>query len=70
MALAGRGQVNWPVNVPPNRRSMGLGMTSQRIAMMQVSDSKESAVAITDLVEPDGNPCGREVVIKLPLISR
>jgi len=50
-------------------RSMGLGITSQRIAMVQASDAKEPAVVITDLVEPDGNPCGTEVVIKLPLIS-
>src|SRR5579863_2076206 len=46
-------------------RSMGLGITSQRIAMVQASDSKEPAVAINDLVEPDGTACGTEVVIKL-----
>ena len=49
-------------------RSMGLGITSQRIAMMREHYSKEPAVTITDLVEPDGNPCGTEVVIKLPII--
>ncbi len=50
-------------------RSMGLGITSQRIAMVQESDSKEPAVGIKDLVQSDGTVCGTEVVIKLPLIS-
>jgi tetratricopeptide (TPR) repeat protein len=49
-------------------KSMGLRITADRIAMIQQSDSNESAVAINDLIGPDGNAAGTEVVIKIPLL--
>lgn len=49
-------------------KSMGLEITSQRIARLQGSNVKESPVIINDLVDADGNPCGTEVLIQLPVI--
>ena len=49
-------------------KSMGLGITLQRIAMMHEPGSQETAVTINDLVEGDGKPSGTEVIIKFPVI--
>ena len=49
-------------------KSMGLRITADRIAMMQRTGSKDSAVNINDLVDSDGNSAGTEVIIKLPAI--
>ncbi|WP_162390454.1 tetratricopeptide repeat-containing sensor histidine kinase [Spirosoma endbachense] len=48
-------------------KSMGIGITSQRIAMLEEPSSKGS-VAINDLVEINGTPCGTEVILKLPIM--
>jgi LytS/YehU family sensor histidine kinase len=52
----------------PIHRSMGLGITSQRIEMIQEANSQDPAVVINDIVDIAGNPCGTEVVLKLPVI--
>jgi len=50
-------------------KSMGLRITSDRIAMMQNANGTESPVTINDLVNADGSPAGTEVIIKMPLID-
>jgi tetratricopeptide (TPR) repeat protein len=49
-------------------KSMGLKITADRIAMMQVSNNGSSPVLINDLVNPDGSAAGTEVIIKIPLV--
>ena len=49
-------------------RSMGLRITAARIAMLQEQKQINSSVQITDLVLPDGNGGGTEVLLKVPLI--
>jgi LytS/YehU family sensor histidine kinase len=49
-------------------KSMGLGITASRIAMMQPAQEAESPVKINDLTAPDGTAAGTEIVIKMPLL--
>jgi tetratricopeptide (TPR) repeat protein/anti-sigma regulatory factor (Ser/Thr protein kinase) len=49
-------------------KPMGLQITAERIAMMERSFAGESSVTINDLVQPDGNPAGTEVTLKMPAI--
>jgi len=49
-------------------KSMGLKITAHRIAMMQHANSNGSTITINDLVEPDGEAAGTEVIIKMPAI--
>ncbi len=49
-------------------KSMGLKITAHRIAMMQDANSNGSTITINDLVEPDGEAAGTEVIIKIPAI--
>ncbi len=49
-------------------KSMGLQITAHRIAMMQQSNVSKSPVTINDLVDPDGDAAGTEVIIKMPVI--
>jgi sensor histidine kinase YesM len=49
-------------------KSMGSKITAERIAMLQGSDSIESMVTINDLVSPEGNAAGTEVIIKIPVM--
>jgi len=49
-------------------KSMGLKITAERIAMLHQSDSV-TPVIINDLVTPDGNPAGTEIIIKIPVIN-
>ena len=49
-------------------KSMGLRITADRIAMLQSSGTKESAVTINDLVNADGSAAGTEVMIKIPAV--
>lgn len=49
-------------------KSMGLKITSDRIAMLQKSNGAESPVKFIDLENPDGSVAGTEVIIKMPLI--
>jgi CheY-like chemotaxis protein len=51
-----------------HHKPMGMRITADRIAMMQPSGSKESAITITDLKKPDGSDAGTQVMIKLPVI--
>jgi LytS/YehU family sensor histidine kinase len=51
-----------------DHKSMGLGITSQRIAMVQDGHPQETPVTINDLVDEKGMPAGTEVIIKLPMI--
>ena len=49
-----------------DHKSMGLDITSQRIAMTH-GEMKLQSVIINDLVGPEGEPCGTEVILKLPV---
>jgi two-component sensor histidine kinase len=49
-------------------KSMGLRITSERIAMMQSPDGTESPVRVNDLVNADGSAAGTEVIIKMPIV--
>jgi ligand-binding sensor domain-containing protein len=49
-------------------KPMGLGITAQRIAMVQNDNGGQSNVAISDLVAPDSTVTGTEVIIKIPII--
>jgi flagellar motor protein MotB len=49
-------------------KSMGLRITADRIAMVQLSSMKESSVKINDMMNPDGTPAGTEVTIKIPVL--
>lgn len=46
-------------------KSMGMRITGDRIASLQ--KNKTNFISITDLVLPDGNPGGTEVLIKIPV---
>jgi tetratricopeptide (TPR) repeat protein len=48
-------------------RSLGLEITSQRITMVNPEMSIARPLLINDLTDPEGKPCGTEVVIKLPV---
>jgi len=51
-----------------NHKSMGMRITADRIAILQQEKEKNNtSISITDLVLPDGNPGGTEVLIKIPL---
>ena len=49
-------------------KSMGLQITTDRIAMIQSGISDEPAVKIVDLVAADGTGAGTEVIIKIPVM--
>jgi len=49
-------------------KSMGLQITADRIAMIHLKDSKETAVRVIDLVASDGSAAGTEVIIKIPIM--
>ena len=49
-------------------KSMGLHITSERIALIQKEEALEPAVQILDLANPDGSAAGTEVTIRLPLM--
>jgi len=48
-------------------KSMGMRITSDRIAMLQQQKQNGTSISITDLVLSNGNPGGTEVLIKIPL---
>ena len=49
-------------------KSVGLKITAERIAMTQNEKGNGSPVTINDLVNPDGNAAGTEVIIKIPVL--
>lgn len=48
-------------------KSMGMRITSDRIAMLQQKRQTDTYILINDLVLPDGNAGGTEVILKIPL---
>ena len=48
-------------------KSEGMGITASRIALLQQRKQHEASISINDLILPDGNPGGTEVLIKIPL---
>lgn len=50
-------------------KSVGLGITASRIALLQQSKQNEASISINDLVLPNGKPGGTEVLIKIPLCN-
>ena len=49
-------------------KSMGLKITADRIALMQNTNGAESPITINDLSDPEGNPAGTEIIIKMPVL--
>jgi LytS/YehU family sensor histidine kinase len=49
-------------------QSMGMRITADRIARVQNIKTYENYVTIRDLVLPDGNPSGTEVILKIPIV--
>jgi len=49
-------------------KSMGLGITADRLAILQNSNGNDSPVTINDLVNGDGITAGTEVIIKMPTL--
>ena len=50
------------------KKSMGMKITADRIAMIQKEKKQISVLMVNDLVNPDGTAAGTEVIIKSPLI--
>lgn len=50
-----------------HRKSFGLKMTSERIALVNQLYQTNTQVMIEDLVDADGQPAGTEVVIQIPV---
>jgi LytS/YehU family sensor histidine kinase len=48
-------------------KSMGMQITSDRIALLQQHKLIQTSIQINDLVLPNGNAGGTEVIIKLPI---
>ena len=48
-------------------KSMGMRITAERIAILQQKKQLDTYVTITDLVLPDGNAAGTEVLLKIPV---
>jgi sensor histidine kinase YesM len=50
-----------------HRKSFGLKMTSERIALVNQLYQTHTQVMINDLVDTDGQPAGTEVILQIPL---
>ncbi|CAN5705552.1 hypothetical protein BH10BAC2_BH10BAC2_42910 [soil metagenome] len=49
-------------------KSMGMSITADRIAMLSQQNPLQSTVHVTDIILPDGNAAGTEVLLKIPLM--
>lgn len=54
-------------SVVPNKKSLGLKLTRERIDLLQEPGSKKSGVEIVDLENKKGEPAGTRIVISLPM---
>ncbi|SRR5258705_8643017 len=52
-----------------NHLTLGMRITADRVAILQQNKQMETTIKITDLVLPDGEAGGTEVVIKISIIS-
>jgi LytS/YehU family sensor histidine kinase len=48
-------------------KSLGMQITSHRLALINSLHEKETTVQIVDLVDPAGEACGTRVVLKIPV---
>ncbi len=48
-------------------KSLGMQITANRIAMLQLTEQSEKQIKIIDLVLPDGSAGGTEVLLKIPI---
>ena len=46
---------------------MGMRITADRIAILHDQDQGNSYITVNDLVLPDGNPGGTEVLLQIPV---
>lgn len=53
--------------LPAKHKSMGMRITSDRIALLQQQKLMYNAILVNDLILPDGSAGGTEVIIKLPI---
>ncbi|HEX6194098.1 MAG TPA: histidine kinase [Chitinophagaceae bacterium] len=49
------------------KKSLGMKLTEDRLALLGKSSSLRASVEVTDLVDADGDPCGTRVVLRIPL---
>ncbi len=50
------------------RKSVGISITQERLANFSKDYQNNYTIAIEDLVDPEGNPAGTEVVLQIPTI--
>jgi LytS/YehU family sensor histidine kinase len=48
-------------------KSMGMQITADRIAIMHQKQQIDTTIRVSDLVLPDGEPGGTEVLLKIPI---
>ncbi|WP_460962573.1 two-component regulator propeller domain-containing protein [Spirosoma litoris] len=48
-------------------KSMGMQITSNRLKLSQLLDGRQPTVHIRDLVDPDGEPAGTSVTVRIPI---
>lgn len=51
----------------PLKESLGIKITTERIALMKTKGQDKLQVTINDLVNPDQTPAGTEVILKIPI---
>lgn len=51
----------------PNRKSVGMKLTEQRLRMLAGNFSEEGSVKIIDLYDEESNPAGTSVIITIPI---
>lgn len=51
----------------PGRKSVGMRITGDRIAILQNDLESNKQIVIKDLILPDGSPGGTEVLLKIPV---
>jgi len=50
------------------RKSMGMRITGDRIAILKNQREDKNHIVVTDLVLPDGSPGGTEVLLRIPIL--
>lgn len=63
----GRVRANELKDRTAGHKSMAMRITADRIALMKKNTKNEVSINIVDLILPDGEPAGTEVIIKVPV---
>lgn len=49
------------------RKSLGMQITAHRLELINTLNEKQTTVEVTDLMTPQGEPCGTQVLLKMPV---